>query len=105
MCDAESDPHAPTNYATAAASRREQILRYLLEHPEYDEPQTKRPVDLFYGAAGKYREISRHGHIQRRRPAHCPWRYVECSERAASSDLPQKEESTGCKRPVAMGWR
>ena len=47
MCDAESDPHAPTNYATAAASRREQILRYLLEHPEYDEPQTNGQLTFF----------------------------------------------------------
>ena len=47
MADAESDPHSRSDYATAPGSRRNQILRYLLEHPEYDEPQTNGELTFF----------------------------------------------------------
>ena len=47
MADAESDVHSRSDYASAPASRRNQILRYLLEHPEYDEPQTNGELTFF----------------------------------------------------------
>jgi hypothetical protein len=36
VVDAEFDRHSRSDYATAPGSRRNQILRYLLEHPELD---------------------------------------------------------------------
>jgi hypothetical protein len=47
VCDLESEPHARSDYATAPGSRRKQILRYLLEHPEFDEPQTNGELTFF----------------------------------------------------------
>jgi len=47
VCDAESESHYGSDYATGPGSRRKQILRYLLEHPEYDEPQTNGELTFF----------------------------------------------------------
>ena len=47
MGDAESDLHSRSDYATAPGSRRTQILRYLLQHPEYDEPETIGELTFF----------------------------------------------------------
>ena len=47
MSEEESDLHARANSATALGSRREQILRYLLKHPEYDQPETNGELTFF----------------------------------------------------------
>jgi hypothetical protein len=43
----KAKPDSPTDYGTPPLSRREQILRYLLEHPEYDEPQNSGALTFF----------------------------------------------------------
>lgn len=47
MVDAKPDPHSPWASADAPLSRREQMLQYLLSHPEYDEPQTNGELTFF----------------------------------------------------------
>ena len=47
MGDPEERLGFRSDYGTAPGSRRNQILRYLLEHPEYDEPQTNGELTFF----------------------------------------------------------
>ena len=47
MRDSERGPSSSADAANAALSRREQMLRYLLKHPEYDEPQTLGELTFF----------------------------------------------------------
>ena len=53
MADAESDAYSRSDYGTGPGSRRNQILRYLLEHPEYDEPQTNGELTFFMALQAK----------------------------------------------------
>jgi hypothetical protein len=45
--DAESEPRPPGDHGIAPLGRRERIVRYLHEHPEYDEPQTNGELTFF----------------------------------------------------------
>ena len=47
MSEAGSGPRATAGSSSTPLSRREQMLRYLLNHPEYDEPQTSGELTFF----------------------------------------------------------
>ena len=47
MRDSERDPAPTGDAASPPLSRREQMLRYLLKHPEYDEAQTLGELTFF----------------------------------------------------------
>jgi hypothetical protein len=47
VSEAGSGPRATAGSSSTPLSRREQMLRYLLNHPEYDEPQTSGELTFF----------------------------------------------------------
>jgi hypothetical protein len=47
MRDSERDPGSTADAASVPLSRREQMLNYLLKHPEYDEDQTVGELTFF----------------------------------------------------------
>jgi hypothetical protein len=49
LSDGEPSPPAPAGGSNAPLSRREQMLHYLLKHPEYDEPQINGELTFFIG--------------------------------------------------------
>ncbi len=47
MRNSERYPYSSGDGDTAPLSRRDQMLRYLVNHPEYDEPQTLGELTFF----------------------------------------------------------